>query len=367
MRQQILWERVILALSLSQGETYKIVLLQIGGILLLIAGVTSLVYYTGGLKFVYSHAMYLPILMAGFRFGLLGGFLAGILGGLCLGPFMPLTVQPFEAQALHAWVYRSLFFVIIGLVAGGGCALHRLQMFYLADVLKDMTSTFTRTLRSLAKAIEAKDPYTIGHGERVANNALEVGKRLGLGSNELAQLYWAGLLHDLGKIGVPEAILFKKTSLNPSEMARIARHPELGDEMLSNISPFYRRISDGIRSHHERWDGSGYPDNLSGKEIPLSGRILAVCDVYDALTSERSYREPLGREEALQYIVQGAGKFFDPQVAENFLKCLDRFCQENGAIRHASPFSDLQFRLVWDYYLGDRPHSEIFRRMDAAA
>lgn len=366
MRQGVIWERVILALSLSAGKSFKIVLLQALGIAAMIASVTALVYFTGGLKFVYSHAMYLPIIVAGFRFGLLGGLLAGIAGGLCLGPFMPLTVTPYEPQPMVAWLYRMVFFVIIGLVTGGGRALQRLQLFYLSDVLRDMTNIFTRTLRSLAKAIEAKDPYTIGHSERVANNALNLGRSLGLERAELAQLYWAGLLHDLGKIGVPEAILFKTGSLEPSEMARIARHPELGDEMLSNISPFFKQISDGIRSHHERWNGSGYPDNLAGEDIPYTGRILAVCDVYDALTSERSYRDPMSEAEALQFIVRGAGGEFDPQVAEAFIKNLDHYQHQDGSIRRTSPLNDLQFRLVWDYYLGDRPHSDIFRRVGAS-
>ncbi len=367
MRQKILWERLILALTLASGRKARIVLLQAAGIALMIACVTALVYFTGGLKFVYSHAMYLPIIIAGFRFGLLGGVLAGLAGGLCLGPLMPLTVTPPEPQLFHAWLYRCVFFVIVGLVTGGGCALQRLQLFYLSDVLRDTTEIFTRTLRSLAKAIEAKDPYTIGHSERVADTALALGKNLGLEKTELAQLYWAGLLHDLGKIGVPEAILFKTTSLEPAEMARIARHPELGDEMLSNISPFFRQISDGIRSHHERWDGSGYPDNLIGEEIPYSGRILAVCDVYDALTSERSYRDPMSPQEALEFIIRGAGQDFDPDITREFIESIRHFSHENGTIRRASPLSDLQLRLVWDYYLGDRPHNEIFRRVSAVA
>lgn len=320
-------------------------------IVLLIAGVALLVYLTGGLKFVYSHAMYLPIVLGGFRFGMLGGFLSGVLGGLALGPFMPLLVNPYEPQETYAWLYRLAFFAFIGLVVGGISLIKNLQVDFLGNVLHEMSATFARTLRGLAKAIEANDRYTIGHSERVACNAAIVGMRLDMEENDLRQLYWAGLLHDLGKLGVPGEILHKPGRLEPGELESVRQHSRIGDEILSRISPLFYSIADGVRHHHEKWDGSGYPDGLREDEIPFFARVLAVCDVFDALTSERTYRASLLPPEAMDLIREGAGTHLDPEVVEQFLKAYqarELVWTENH--RPCSEPEEFDYGFIWDYY-----------------
>ena len=321
-------------------------------ITLLIAGVTLLVYLTGGLKFVYSHAMYLPIMLAGFRFGILGGVLAGVIGGLCLGPCMPLLVAPHEIQETHAWLYRLAIFSFIGLVVGGMSLLKNLQLDFLGAVLNEVGTTFARTLRGLAKAIEAKDRYTIGHSERVACNAVALGVRLEIEEDELQQLYWAGLLHDLGKIGVPEGILNKPGKLSPREMDSVRQHSRIGEEILSRISPLFYSIAAGIRHHHERWDGSGYPDGLQDGEISLFGRVLAVCDVFDALTSERTYRGSMDPDTALDIIKEGTGSHWDPEIVGQFLLAYkDRELMWTENSWFCNEPSEFTRGFIWEYYI----------------
>ena len=338
----------------SRGGSYVTISRLVEGlaIALLMAGVALLVYFTGGLKFVYSHAMYLPIVLAGFRFGMLGGTLAGGLGGLVLGPFMPLLVNPYEPQVAHAWLYRMAFFAFIGFVVGGISLIKNLQVDFLGTVLQEVSATFARTLRGLAKAIEANDHYTIGHSERVACNAAILGMRLDMEENDLQQLYWAGLLHDLGKLGVPSQILHKPGKLDPEELATVRRHSHIGDEILSRISPLFYSISDGVRHHHEKWDGSGYPDGLQEEEIPFFARVLAVCDVFDALTSDRTYRHSLNPNEAADIIRQGAGTHLDPEVVEQFLRAYQArevVWTENH--RSCNEPADFDYGFIWDFYI----------------
>ncbi|MCB2190535.1 MAG: HD-GYP domain-containing protein [Deltaproteobacteria bacterium] len=310
-----------------------------------------MVYMTGGLKFVYSHAMYLPIVLAGFRFGMLGGVLTGIMGGLALGPYMPLLVSPYEPQETHAWLYRMAFFALIGLVVGGISLIKSLQVDFLGNVLQEVSATFARTLRGFAKAIEAKDHYTIGHSERVACNAAILGMRLDMDDQDLQQLYWSGLLHDLGKLGVPEHILHKPGKLDPEELENVRQHSGIGDEILSRISPLFYSISDGVRHHHEKWDGTGYPDGLQEDQIPFYARVLAVCDVFDALTSERTYRGPLAPKEAANIIRKGAGTHMDPEVVEQFLMAYEaRELVWTETKRPCNEPSEFDYGFIWDYY-----------------
>src|SRR5690606_13984378 len=129
-----------------------------------------------------------------------------------------------------------------------------------------------------------------GHCERVAQNAVSVGRVLGLPTNDLKALYWAGLLHDLGKIGVPEDILRKPGRLTGDEYTVMKRHARLGYEILMTVSSAFEELAEGVYTHHERFDGAGYPRGLKGEDIPIFGRILAVVDVFEAVTSERPYR-----------------------------------------------------------------------------
>ena len=170
---------------------------------------------------------------------------------------------------------------------------------------------------ALSRAIDAKSQWTLGHSERVTEIAELIGAELGISDEEHKELRVAALLHDIGKIAVPEVILDKKEKLTDQEFETIKRHPAAGAEIISDI-PSYENILTGILSHHERFDGTGYPSGIKGERIPLKGRIIAVADVYDALTADRPYRKGMLPEEAFAFIKENSGAMFDPRVVKAF-------------------------------------------------
>ena len=176
---------------------------------------------------------------------------------------------------------------------------------------------FLQSLLGLANALEAKDPYTHGHSERVARLAQQLGRRLGCSSDQRRLIAQAGLLHDLGKIGVPEGILRKPGPLTEKEWAAMRRHPLTGAQILAPLE-FFANGALIVRHHHEREDGSGYPDGLAGERIPIGARIVAVADVYDALTSERPYRPALTHAVALERLATEAGRTLDARLTRLF-------------------------------------------------
>jgi len=188
--------------------------------------------------------------------------------------------------------------------------------------LNDQLVTVESTIIALATAIEAKDPYTQGHVDRVANYALALGKEMGLTPLELQLLRKAAILHDVGKIGVRESVLLKPGPLSEEELNHVKAHPVIGEKICRPLQQD-RLILQVIRHHHERYDGNGYPDGLAGEDIPLAARVMAVVDAYDALTSDRPYRVRLSREEALQILKEEAGRQFDPKIAMAFASMLE--------------------------------------------
>jgi len=172
---------------------------------------------------------------------------------------------------------------------------------------------------SLTNLLEIHDKYTKGHNEEVANMGRKIAKKMGLDQQMLKNTYRAGLLHDIGKIIIPEHILNKKGKLTDEEFDIIKKHPEWGFKALKNSEELYD-LAEYILYHHERWDGKGYPSGLKGEEIPLVSQILTLADAWDAMNSERSYRKPLTEQEALEEIIKNKGKQFAPEVVENFLK-----------------------------------------------
>ncbi len=173
-------------------------------------------------------------------------------------------------------------------------------------------------LAVLARMVEAKDSYTEAHTERVTAYALELGQSLDLGEEERAALRRGGLLHDIGKIGVPEAILKKPGPLTPEEFEVMKTHTLLGEEICRPLQSL-RTALPIIRNHHERWDGKGYPDGLEGEAIPLLARIVAIADAYDAMTSDRPYRPAMSPEKAQKILEEGRGQQWDPQLVDLFL------------------------------------------------
>jgi HD-GYP domain-containing protein (c-di-GMP phosphodiesterase class II) len=182
----------------------------------------------------------------------------------------------------------------------------------------DLRGQFIGTIHCLSAAIDAKDPYTCGHSDRVSLLASKMATALGMDRETIEQYRIAGLLHDVGKIGVPESALCKMGKLTDDEFAQIKRHPEIGYKILHDI-PAMEQILPGVLHHHERWDGRGYPKSLPGEQIPMIGRCLALADTFDAMSSSRSYRKAMDREVVLSEIKRTAGSQFDPKLAEVFL------------------------------------------------
>ncbi|PTA68125.1 GAF and HD-GYP domain-containing protein [Deinococcus arcticus] len=188
--------------------------------------------------------------------------------------------------------------------------------------LEHLEQTREAALRALGRVLESRDGETFGHTDRVTRAALALGQALGLNETQLQQLRWGAYLHDLGKVGVGDHLLRKPGPLSPEERQAIERHVVLGDQMLRDETFVPREVREIVRSHHERWDGGGYPDGLCGEQIPLLARIFSVVDVYDALISERPYKRAWTPDAARAWLREAAGTQFDPQIVATFLRLL---------------------------------------------
>jgi putative nucleotidyltransferase with HDIG domain len=215
----------------------------------------------------------------------------------------------------------------VGLVKKGSDALKRRE--------DEREQTFRGTLHSLGSALDARDTETEGHSLRVAEMACAVGQKLGLTLRELDLVEKAGLLHDIGKIGVPDAILRKAGPLTDEEWEQMRRHPATGRAIVGAI-PFLEDVAEVVYAHHERFDGDGYPRGLKGEEIPLAARIFTIVDAYDAMTSDRPYRRARSAEAAVEEIARCSGTQFDPRVVKAFFRVLaERQPQQAPAIQRA--------------------------------
>jgi putative nucleotidyltransferase with HDIG domain len=175
-------------------------------------------------------------------------------------------------------------------------------------------------IRALGLALEYRDDDTKGHTDRVTRLALRLGQALQLGDEELTALRWGAYLHDVGKMAIPDSILRKPARLDPDERTQMQQHAAIGATFAHQLSFMPPAAQALVRSHHERWDGTGYPDGLRGVEIPLTARIFALCDVYDALTSDRPYKRAWSPADALREIQNGAGSHFDPDLVARFVE-----------------------------------------------
>ena len=189
----------------------------------------------------------------------------------------------------------------------------------------------TQSITTFANALDAKDPYTEGHSERVSAYSTHLARELGLSEEEIDNIRLVALLHDIGKIGVPDSVLKKPGRLTDEEFGMMKLHTVVGSEIIKDINSIPGVVI-GARYHHERYDGHGYPDGLKGEEIPFIARIIAVADAFDAMTSNRIYRKHLSTEQVLSELEKGAGSQFDPQIANLLVDML-----KSGAIKNLSP------------------------------
>lgn len=192
----------------------------------------------------------------------------------------------------------------------------------LQEAHRNLLDAYDKTIEGWSRAMDLRDRETEGHTRRVTQMTLELAKMIGIESEQLTHIRRGALLHDMGKLGIPDSILLKPTSLEPDEWELMRQHPQLAYDMLHPIE-YLRPALDIPYCHHEKWDGAGYPRGLKGTEIPLAARLFAVVDVWDALTSDRPYRPAWSAEETLAYIREQSGKHFDPEIVELFLRAMD--------------------------------------------
>lgn len=189
------------------------------------------------------------------------------------------------------------------------------------ELIRSLERGYMETITALANAVDSKDPYTRGHSMRVADLARATGEELGLPETELKALTYGGILHDVGKIGIPEAILLKQARLSPDEMKVMRTHPEIGANIVGGVQ-FLAGALPCVRNHHERWDGRGYPDGLSAEHIPLVARIVNCADTYDAITSTRPYQKAATAEHALEIMENLRGTQIDGRVLDAFTRVI---------------------------------------------
>ncbi|MGE5653308.1 MAG: HD-GYP domain-containing protein [Bacillota bacterium] len=270
--------------------------------LIVIAAIVHFLFNSGAVTVILAMRRGLPLLQiwASNIRGVIPNFLA-------LTPFAVLMAMTYQQSG----PYGLLLFLIPMLLAR-----HSFQMYI------DMRDTYSSTIRSLTKAIDIKDRYTGGHSERVAQYAVAIGKKMGFSVTDLELLEYIALLHDIGKIGVREAILNKPGRLEPAERDEINKHSEAGAEIISQIK-FLSRGAEAVRHHHERFDGAGYPDHLKGQDVSLWARIIGVADAFDAMTSERPYRTAWTVSQAVAELERCVGSQFDPEVVKVFVTILE--------------------------------------------
>ena len=251
-------------------------------------------------------------------YGLLDG-IRQLLGGEVV-PFLFLSARAERVDVTHARELGADDYIVkpfepSELIAAVQARLERRRVAELFDTRQ----AHLQTIMLLANTIEARDAHTRGHVERVRGYALELGQALGWHSDQLVILEYGALLHDVGKISIPENVLNKPSRLTPEEIIIIQSHTTIGAKIIEGITHL-REALPYILCHHEKWDGTGYPKGLKGLEIPKEGRLLALADVFDALTSDRPYHQGMSPADALDLIRRDSGSHFDPEMAEIFVR-----------------------------------------------
>ncbi len=229
--------------------------------------------------------------------------------------------KPFERKVLKARIHSLLR---MRRIEAELALINQNAKIRTGDLIERQQSLFSSLIKSLVSTIDAKDEYTHNHSVKVTEYCIAMAESMGLAGTERKDIELAGILHDVGKIGVPESILLKKGKLTDEEFSQIKTHPAKGESIVKQVVEL-KDVALIVRAHHERYDGKGYPDGLAKHSIPLGARIMAVADSYDAMTSNRPYRQSLSHNTAVKEIVKNSGTQFDPEVVEHFLKLADYF------------------------------------------
>jgi putative nucleotidyltransferase with HDIG domain len=251
-------------------------------------------------------------------------------------------------KEVNLYSYYFLFFTYIAIWIVGLVLIWWIK-YRSKRYFDEKTKNYEESIYSLVDMMEKRDSYTAGHSKRVANYALLIAQKLHLCENDLRLIYRAGMLHDIGKIEIPDALLLKPESLTKGEYTLIKKHPKVGAELLSR-EPFFD-LASIVLHHHEHYDGGGYPYGLKGDDIPFLSQIISIADVYDAVTTNRAYREAMSKEEALEIIEKGRGKLFNPDIVdiskEIFIK--EKITNDNSQMPKNMP-EEIKF----SYYFRDQ-------------
>ena len=284
---------------------------------------TMITYASGGYASPFASLFFLVITVSALRFGAVGSVMCAVLVAvlyLTAGAVAPLQqgtyIVTFTSERIVILQRMFLFVVVavLGSVMARAVSAHQ-ELVTRRDVEAKL---MTEVNMALANAIEAKDSYTRGHSERLAKLAGACAERMALSRDEVAAVRLGAILHDVGKIGIPDRILRQSMALTEDEMAWMRRHPQIGADIIGPVEGLHH-VAPLIRHHHEKWDGTGYPKGLKGEEIPLGSRIISVADAFEAMVADRIYRPSLGLSKALEEIKGGRGTHFDPRVVDAFL------------------------------------------------
>lgn len=296
--------------------------------------ITLVVFWTGGTNKVYANLMYIPIAIMASTYGKWQGVVHALISGLLIGPFMPLDTVMHIQQQLINWLIRLIIYVVIALVIGFFSDYYRQEYERSVDKEKKIAEAQMAMVYSLVKLAESRDDNTGSHIERVAKICQAVARNLRhrqqyrnyINDDYIEKIGQLSPLHDIGKVGIPDHILRKPGRLSPEEYELMKGHTLIGAKILKEVKdkfPEHRFLELAIciaKFHHEKWDGTGYPMGLRGETIPLSARIMAIADVYDALRSKRVYKDPVSHEESMEIIRAARGSLFDPEVVDAFLE-----------------------------------------------
>ncbi len=324
-----MWKDILKSSKDSNWRRYILVLSYVISVL-----VAMLVYFTGGTSAVYANLMYLPIALCASTNGKIHGIVLAVVSALLVGPLMPLDVTAGIAQAPFNWILRLGIYSMIALLIGFFSDYYRNEFDTSIKKDQELSEAQIATIFSMVKLAEFRDNDTGGHIERVAASCKCLAQKLRflpgykeyINDDYIDNIFKASPLHDIGKVGIPDSILLKPGKLTDHEFSIMKTHTTLGYDTLLEVYkqyPHNRFLKLGInivRYHHEKWNGTGYPIGLSGRQIPLSARIMAIVDVYDALRSKRVYKDPYSHEESIEIIRQGMGEDFDPDITSVFLE-----------------------------------------------
>jgi hypothetical protein len=276
----------------------------------------ALVRLTGGAPNALMELGYLPVALAAYAFGVRGGAATGILVGASLGP-VPALLGFHAVEEPGAWLIRATSFAGVGALIGRLLDRSAGAGDDVRARLRQLVERERETLLVLARAAESRDTDAAEHVRRLELLAGRLAARAGMDGVGAAEVGWGAMLHDIGKLRIPDRILLKPEPLNPDEWTIVRLHPIWSEQALEG-SPDLVVAREIARSHHENWDGSGYPDGLYGDRIPLAARVVRIADAFDAMTNERPYQAPVSFEAALEELTANSGRDFDPTLVRIF-------------------------------------------------